>query len=96
MLKRDEFIVLLFVAALSTLSFASAAVSCQTGWGQSTNVVQIPQARVNDGYCDCPTTGEDEKETGACAGFENWAGVANSEKERSVEQRRQIQFGFHC
>jgi protein kinase C substrate 80K-H len=39
------------------------------------SIVTIPPEKINDGYCDCPLDGADEKETGACSGSGMWAGV---------------------
>ena len=37
----------------------------------------LPASAINDGYCDCPHDGQDEPDTGACAGSVDggWAGV---------------------
>ena len=56
----------------------------EEGWGADAVVQDIPPARVNDGYCDCPTTGADEPATEACAGREHWPGSPTVQEEEEV------------
>ena len=53
---------------------SDGSVTCPAGFG-SDEMVVIEASRINDGYCDCPTTGEDEPNTQACSGRESWSGV---------------------
>jgi len=54
---------------------SGGAVSCPIGFGRAGGLpIVVPRERINDGYCDCPTTGEDEPLTSACSGIEYWAG----------------------
>jgi hypothetical protein len=63
--------------ALSVVpSAAASSVACPAGWGSNEDQV-VPPERVNDGYCDCPTTGADEPETNACSGGASWHGPAS-------------------
>lgn len=70
--------------ALIVWVFNAQSLECPTGFG---NVVRfIPDAWINDGYCDCPLDAADEKETNACSGsiIGGWAGVAGSADRRYV------------
>jgi len=56
-------------------------IKCPIGFGRTTASsaeeearTTIPDEWIDDGYCDCPTTGEDEPNTSACAGIEFWSG----------------------
>jgi hypothetical protein len=61
---------------LPTAATAAEIIRCPIGWGGSLKETRIPDSLINDNYCDCPTTGADEPDTGACAGSqESWAGV---------------------
>ena len=57
------------------------AIRCPTGWGENAQQQTIPDQRINDGYCDCPTTGADEPDTEACAGRQFWPGSPHNKKE---------------
>lgn len=64
------------VVFLGNLLFgASDVLECSAGWGRNDPMISIPPDRINDGYCDCPLTGIDETETGACSGSEQWPGI---------------------
>jgi hypothetical protein len=52
------------------------ALDCPIGWGGSASLQTIQESQIDDGYCDCPTTGEDEPNTEACAGREHWGSIA--------------------
>ena len=41
----------------------------------SATVCNVDPSKINDGYCDCPETGEDEPDTDACSGSTQWPGV---------------------
>lgn len=45
---------------------------------------ELPASRINDGYCDCWETGEDERNTDACAGIEYWGYEAGIDVVRCV------------
>jgi hypothetical protein len=47
----------------------------------------LPAHQINDNYCDCPATGADETLTGACSGFENWAGLGAIKHEAAAKER---------
>lgn len=52
-------------------------VRCPVGFGREEDANKeraLPLSQIDDGYCDCPTTGEDEPNTDACSGNENWPG----------------------
>ena len=52
-------------------------VRCPVGFGREEDANKeraLPLSQIDDGYCDCPTTGEDEPNTDACSGHENWPG----------------------
>lgn len=55
-------------------------IRCPIGFGRNNNEEPrvIPQGWINDGYCDCPTTGEDEPLTSACSGIDYWSGRTGS------------------
>ena len=57
------------------ISVSSASdLKCATGLdGKDTSV--IPEAWINDGYCDCPFDGKDEPNTEACSGSTSWPGL---------------------
>jgi protein kinase C substrate 80K-H len=55
---------------------SSSALQCATGLGSQ--VVDIPEEWLNDGYCDCPLDGADEPGTDACSGSQGWPGVVAS------------------
>lgn len=54
----------------------SSSLECQTY--PSLKPKQIPQSQINDNYCDCPYTGEDEPNTSACSGSLNWSNSPNT------------------
>ena len=64
-------------AAAAAAGDPTAVVRCRTAWGgiRGDDEQLVPPERVDDGYCDCPETGDDEPGTGACAGAGDWAGV---------------------
>lgn len=67
---------LVYSTLLFPLGAAVAQVlECPVGWGENSPIIQIPTDRINDGYCDCPTTGMDETETNACSGSAHWPGI---------------------
>jgi len=83
---RVSLTVLLLLRTTSLLStFVYAAtdgdgdriIRCPIGFGRddSTTIRIVPPHQIDDGYCDCPTTGEDEPNTNACAGIEYWPGL---------------------
>ena len=61
---------------LSILFSVSSAgdLKCATGLDGRTETV-IPEAWINDGYCDCPFDGKDEPNTEACSGSSSWPGL---------------------
>ena len=63
---------LLCLGALFSASSA-ADLSCATGLDGTETV--IPEAWINDGYCDCPFDGKDEPNTEACSGSTSWPGL---------------------
>lgn len=93
-------LVLLVIASLSLTenhAVVAETVTCPTGWGGSSSGdgsedkaewLIIPEAFVNDGYCDCPTTGADEPNTDACSGHENWAGTIRAPSVVAVDPSR--------
>lgn len=50
-------------------------VECAIGWVGGMH--KVPDALVNDGYCDCPLDGADEPNTDACSGsmVGAWSGI---------------------
>ena len=64
----------LVVALLTSLGItAQASLECPIGFG-SNELHIVSDERINDNFCDCPTTGADEPETNACAGLAYWPG----------------------
>jgi len=59
---------------LTTINLISS-LECQTYPSQK--LKQIPEQSINDNYCDCPYTGEDEPNTSACSGSLNWSNSPN-------------------
>lgn len=57
------------------LATAMSPVDCLQVDG---SVLVIPAERVNDDYCDCPSTGADEPGTAACAGSALWPGSSEA------------------
>jgi len=55
----------------------SNAIECNVGWGALRKLQMVPEAWMNDGFCDCPIDGVDEPNTEACSGsgMGGWAGV---------------------
>lgn len=51
----------------------ATVAECPAGFGSETMVRLLP-SQINDGYCDCPTTGQDEPKTQACSGQDAWPG----------------------
>jgi len=68
------FSALRFVLVITAVP-AAKSLRCLSGWSDSSR--EIPETRINDGYCDCPVDGADEVDTGACSGSVEggWAGV---------------------
>jgi len=52
-----------------TQAVDTANLSCLSFTGDE---IKVPADWINDGYCDCPTSGADEPLTNACAGMEYW------------------------
>jgi hypothetical protein len=77
-MKRADIAPLLWIAA-AIIHSSSAAVTCPKGWGSSESHT-VPENRINDGYCDCPTTGADEPATEACSGHASWPGSLSNEE----------------
>lgn len=78
------------VSSLLRACSSSGAVECEAGWRRGggddddgATTITIPEALVNDGYCDCPRDGLDEPATGACAGSNRWAGVGRADSSSS-------------
>jgi hypothetical protein len=67
------------------------AITCSIGFGDGDDDAPagrpIPAHQINDNYCDCPMTGEDETLTGACSGFENWSGLGAIKHEAAEKER---------
>lgn len=63
-----------FLVALICLLSSTTALECVTEWGGGATTT-IPESKMNDNYCDCIHTGEDETKTNACAGIVNWSGI---------------------
>lgn len=63
---------------INPLVAVEESISCPQGFG-SNKMMVIEASRINDGFCDCPTTGEDEPDTQACSGREEWAGAGSTE-----------------
>ena len=72
MTRIHPFIVALLLGASS---LAKGELECAIGWGSGTH--EVPDARINDGYCDCPLDGADEPNTDACSGsmVGAWSGI---------------------
>jgi hypothetical protein len=68
---------LILLQLLLTIFTANASIECPIGYG-STEIQVISDDRINDNFCDCPTTGADEPNTNACAGLEYWPGQASA------------------
>lgn len=58
----------------------TAAATCRNAEGK---MEQVPESRINDGYCDCWETGEDEPTTDACSGIDYW-GLSKNDETRCV------------
>lgn len=67
-------------AALASTQESSSPVTIQCASGWTKSLQTIPPHKINDGYCDCPLDGADERETGACSGSVDgmWAGLSPS------------------
>lgn len=90
------FLILLFTAAATPVcaiadADAAAAVSelqqvhCVTVWGSTARTKDVvPAEKINDGYCDCIETGQDEPNTAACAGLSHWAGLPLSHQKKTT------------
>lgn len=61
-----------------------AQIKCLAGWGDDRAELEIPAARIDDGYCDCPTSGADEPNTSACSGWDAWSGNTNPQESQSM------------
>ena len=80
---------------------SQAQVECPSGW--TSKPVVISADRINDGYCDCPLTGEDEPNTSACSGSDSWTGVVSPQTDDTdkgyVEAQMTLQlshFSWSC
>ena len=69
----------LALALASCIAGSSWGLKCPSGWGSAEQ--EVPEDRINDGYCDCPTNGADEPNTEACAGHEYWPGLKRNDAE---------------
>jgi hypothetical protein len=79
-----------FILCLAVLSTCVVGFECSSGFLDQT-VVEITSSAINDNYCDCPLTGEDEPLTNACSGSNSWAGVYDNTKDSSRHHH-----GFSC
>ena len=66
----------LLVAATVSADDQPPSIRCAAFANRSV-LRSLPASAINDGYCDCPHDGQDEPDTGACAGSVDggWAGV---------------------
>lgn len=75
---RASIAALLLVAAAVHVSADDQGqpIRC-AGFANRSVLRTLPASAINDGYCDCPHDGQDEPDTGACAGSVDggWAGV---------------------
>jgi hypothetical protein len=70
------------------VSGSSRRISCKTAEGQ---MVEVPESHINDGYCDCWETGQDETTTDACAGVDYWGwALSNTSTEDADEMERYV------
>lgn len=69
-----------FVVFLLLQLCRANTITCVTSWGgkAGSTPIELPPDRINDGYCDCLDTAADEIETDACAGVNNWDGLATT------------------
>ena len=67
---------LLVAATVHVSADDQAPIRC-AGFANRSVLRSLPASAINDGYCDCPHDGQDEPDTGACAGSVDggWAGV---------------------
>ena len=79
------FILLSIVWAVASEEISNS-VTCVTSWsgrnGAPRTVELLSPDRINDGYCDCLDTAADETKTDACAGVNNWDGLATTPETR--------------
>jgi hypothetical protein len=66
-------VVLASSASVRIQATPATVAECPAGFGSETMVRLLP-SQINDGYCDCPTTGQDEPKTQACSGQDAWPG----------------------
>ena len=73
---RASIAALLLVAAAVSANDQGQPIRC-AGFANRSFLRTLPASAINDGYCDCPHDGQDEPDTGACAGSVDggWAGV---------------------
>ena len=79
---RASIAALLLVAAAVHVSADDQGqpIRC-AGFANRSVLRTLPASAINDGYCDCPHDGQDEPDTGACAGSVDggWAGVPTAD-----------------
>lgn len=64
----------LFLLLLPAIRSVASEVRCITS-GSNGLEVPLDPSRIDDGYCDCIHTFEDEPRTSACAGSKGWPSV---------------------
>jgi hypothetical protein len=50
-------------------------VTCIVEYSMNAKPIQLSVEQMNDGYCDCIWTGDDEPNTMACSGYASWPGT---------------------
>jgi protein kinase C substrate 80K-H len=64
-----------YIASIWMASLHRHVVGFECSSGFLDQTVEITSQAMNDNYCDCPLTGEDETLTNACSGSNLWTGI---------------------
>jgi len=85
--------VLLLLLSLSLLS-SCISLECVTYLSAENKETKktIPKEYINDNYCDCPYTGEDEPNTSACSGSIQWSIKSSSDSDSDSEENKEIYY----
>lgn len=65
------------IAFVKSLEGDNYIVSCIVSYSLDAKPVQLTIDQMNDNYCDCIYTGEDEIKTNACSGYASYPGLDN-------------------
>lgn len=66
---------------------ATDAVTCVVEYSMNAKPVQLSKEQIDDGYCDCVWTGNDEPTTNACSGFASWPGTTLLQPQSQQDSR---------